>query len=74
MSNKPLIPEKEMDEKKHIHMVNSFNELTAENNEIIASIESLRESNSAISTGYSEVTSSIRKLNESLNELALLIK
>jgi uncharacterized coiled-coil DUF342 family protein len=74
MSIKPLIPKRKIDEKKQINMVNSFDELTAENDEIIASIESLRETNSAINTGYSEIMSSIRKLNESLSELAILTR
>jgi flagellar biosynthesis/type III secretory pathway chaperone len=73
METKTLTGITEKNEEKGVRMINSFSELSAENDEIIESIESLRKSNSAIKAGCSEILSSTNKLLESVKELALLI-
>jgi uncharacterized coiled-coil DUF342 family protein len=72
METKTLTPEIKTVEKNGVRMINSLEELSAENDEIIESIESLRKSNCAIKAGCSEILSSTNKLLESMKELALL--
>jgi hypothetical protein len=53
-------------------MVNSFNELSAENDEIIAKIESIKKQNALIKKNNAEILSEMNTLFESLTELAVL--
>ena len=73
MENQTLTTKTGIDEKKSVRVISSLEALSDENNELLAHIESLRKSNSAIKTGCSEILSSTNKLIESIRELALLL-
>jgi uncharacterized protein YoxC len=73
MKNKQLTPELKIDN-EGINVINSFNELTAENQEVIDSLEALRNQSSMIRSCYADMLSKTNKLLESMNELMLLAR
>jgi hypothetical protein len=72
MKNETLIHEFQENGEKCVNMINSFNDLSAENDEIIDSIESLKKQSAMIKNSYAEIVLNTKKLFEAMNELALL--
>jgi uncharacterized protein YoxC len=76
MKSKPLVPELLIDQKyiDIIDLYNSFNELSAANDELIASVENLDKKSSMIKKEYADLLSDTNKLLESMNELDSILK
>ena len=53
-------------------LINTFNELAAESNEIIVSLNNLKEQSAKVKTGYAQMLSMTDKLHETMGELTTL--
>jgi uncharacterized protein YoxC len=73
MKNQLLTPEIEIDD-EGISMINSFNKLSEENMEVIATIEALKKQSTMINSCYSDILKKTNKLLVLMNELVLLTK
>ena len=75
MKDEPLIPEELeqlINDDNYVKMMNSFYKLTAENDEIVATIENLKRQNSAIKKSYADMLAETTKLLDSMAEFVSL--